>query len=178
MAKRIAVIGGTGALGLGLVARWSLAGESVIIGSRKQEAAESAARELTSQLTGRNGAPVEGMENARAAAAADVVVLTVPFAHHADVIGTIRDAVRGKVLVDTTVPLMPPRVGTVQLPAAGCAALETQELVDPSTSVVSAFHNVAADKLRSLEPLDCDVFVAGDSKEAREVAAGLGRAAR
>jgi NADPH-dependent F420 reductase len=117
------------------------------------------------------------MENARAAAAADIVVLTVPFAHHADIVGIIRDAVRGKVLVDTTVPLMPPRVGTVQLPAGGCAALETQRLVDPSTNVVSAFQNVAADKMRSLEPIDCDVLVAGDSKEAREVTAELVRAA-
>lgn len=177
MTKRIAVIGGTGALGLGLATRWALAGESVVIGSRRQEAAESVARELGSKLAGRKDVDVEGMENVRAAAAADIVVLTVPFACHADIVGSIRDAVRGKVLIDTTVPLVPPRVGTVQLPAAGSAALETQQLLDPSTNVVSAFQNVAADKLRSLEPIDCDVLVSGDSKEAREVAAGLVRAA-
>jgi NADPH-dependent F420 reductase len=177
MARRIAVIGGTGALGLGLVARWALAGESVVIGSRRQEAAQVAASDLTTQLAGRKPVLVEGMENARAAEMGDVVVLTVPYAHHADMIDTIRDAVRGKVLVDTTVPLVPPRVGTVQLPAAGCAALEAQKLVDASTSVVSAFQNVAADKLRSLESIDCDVLVSGDSKDAREVVADLVRAA-
>ena len=93
------------------------------------------------------------------------MVLAVPFAQHADVLARIRDAVQGKLVLDTTAPLVPPRVGTVQLPVSGSAAVSTQTALGENVSVVSAFQTVAADKLRSLEPMEGDVLVCGNKRE-------------
>ena len=118
MGRTIAIIGGTGALGTGFARRWADAGHKVVIGSRTQERADAAAAEA--------GHGAVGLVNPEAAAAADIVVLTVPYAHHGSTIESIADGLEGKILVDATVPLMPPRVGTVQLPEAGSAAVEAQ----------------------------------------------------
>jgi NADPH-dependent F420 reductase len=88
----IAVIGGTGALGSGLALRWAKAGYDVIIGSRSQDNADRAA----SDLSERAGATVRGLENGAAAAAADMSVLTVPFANHQPMIDAIRDGSRAE----------------------------------------------------------------------------------
>jgi 8-hydroxy-5-deazaflavin:NADPH oxidoreductase len=172
--RSIAVIGGTGSLGGGLARRWARAGYQVLIGSRDGSKAQAAARELAASLPGSN---VSGHGNPQAAAAADLVVLAVPFAHQRPILEDIRPSLKGKILVDATVPLVPPRVMRVQLPQEGCAALITQGIVGADTIVVSAFQNVAADVLASDAQPDCDVLVAGDKAEARELVVQLARQA-
>ena len=172
--RSIAVIGGTGALGGGLARRWARAGYRVIIGSRDSAKAAAAARELAARLP---GAAISGDANTEAAAAADLVVLAVPFAHQRPILEEIRGSLKGKILVDATVPLMPPKVMRVQLPKEGCAALITQGIVGPDTIVVSAFQNVAADVLAGDTDPECDVLVAGDKADARELVVNLARTA-
>lgn len=170
----LAIIGGTGDLGTGLARRWAKAGYGIVIGSRTDDKAQAAAQALAGLATG--PAP-RGMANRAAAQAGDVVVLTVPFASQAATLDEIKGVVAGKLVVDTTVPLVPPRVARVQLPPEGCAALAAQARLGEGARVVSAFHNVAAHKLQELATtLDCDVLVFGDKAEDREVAIGLAQA--
>ena len=170
----IAVIGGTGALGSGLALRWGKAGYDVIIGSRSQDNADRAAAALTQ----RAGAAVRGLENAAAAAAAEIVVLTVPFANHQPMLDAIRDGVQGKVLIDATVPLVPPRVARVQLPPGGSVAKAAQADLGENVRVVSAFQNVAADLLQDDDAeIDCDILVCGNNRAARAAAVELAVAA-
>jgi NADPH-dependent F420 reductase len=146
----------------------------VVIGSRDAAKASAAAAGLATAVP---GSRVTGLANLDAAAAADLVVLAVPFANHRATLQEIQPALAGKILVDTTVPLVPPRVARVQLPPEGCAAIAAQQLLGDAVTVVSAFQNVSADSLQSDEDLDCDVLVTGNKAEAREVVVGLaGRA--
>jgi 8-hydroxy-5-deazaflavin:NADPH oxidoreductase len=155
----IGIIGGTGDLGSGLAKAWAAAGYKVVIGSRSRDKAVSLAPEL--------GAGVVGEDNLGAARLADIVVLAVPFASHDATIGEIKEAVQGKIVVDAAVPLVPPKVSTVQLPSAGSAAQIAQSLLGEGVRVVSAFHNVGAAKLHKGGRADCDVLVFSDDKEAR-----------
>jgi 8-hydroxy-5-deazaflavin:NADPH oxidoreductase len=168
--RKIAIVGGTGALGGGLAVRWARAGHRILIGSRDADRARSAAETVAAAAP---GATVTGHTNREAAENGELVVLTVPFSHHAPILADIRPAVQGKLLIDTTVPLVPPKVMRVQLPAQGCAALATQQILGPGTTVVSAFQNVAADLLASGVDPDCDVLIAGDQVAAREVVVEL-----
>ncbi|MDE5445772.1 NADPH-dependent F420 reductase [Bradyrhizobium sp. CSA207] len=162
----IAIIGGTGALGTGLARRWALAGYPITIGSRSAESATVSAQGLSALLSEKGvSGRVAGAENVEAARAADIVVLTVPFSQHAGMLGHIRESVQGRLVLDTTAPLVPPRVGTVQLPQAGSAAVSTQEALGDNVSVVSAFQTVAADKLQALHPMEGDVIVCGNKRE-------------
>ena len=161
----LAIIGGTGALGGGLAGRWARAGYPVVIGSRSRERAGLAAARIE---MGAGAPPVRGTDNAAAAALGDIVVIAVPFVSHAAILLEIADAIAGKIVVDATVPLMPPKVGTVQLPAAGSAAQLTQAAFGDRAEVVSAFHNVAADKLRRSGPIECDVLVCGNKRAVRQ----------
>lgn len=169
----ISIVGGTGALGSGLAGRFARAGLPLVLGSREPKKAALAAAALRAAVP---GAVVTGLGNLAAAQAGTLVVLTVPFAHQRLTLAEIQSGLEGKILVDTTVPLMPPRVARVQLPKEGCAALITQQLVGPSVLVVAAFHNVAADALLSEQPLDCDVLVMGNQADSREVVVGLAQA--
>ncbi len=170
----VAVIGGTGDLGTGLARRWAKAGYPLLIGSRTAEKAETAATALAAYAT---GLKPKGMANAAAAQAAEVVVLTVPFASQAATLDDIKPHVQGKLVIDTTVPLVPPRVARVQLPPEGCAAVAAQNRLGEGVRVVSAFHNVAAHKLEVVDmDLDCDVLVFGDKAEDRDVAIKLAEA--
>lgn len=174
----IAVLGGTGNLGLGLARRWAYAGEDVVIGSRTAEKALAAAEEVRQFCASRDRkAKIFGTDNLAAAQAADIVVLTVPFAHQARTLDEIRPALQGKILVDTTVPLIPPKVARVQLPPEGSAGRVAQRTVGDGVQVITAFHNVAALHLYSDVEPDCDVLVFGDSREARETVIELARAA-
>jgi NADPH-dependent F420 reductase len=165
----IGVVGGTGALGSALAVRWARAGHTVIIGSRTADKAQAAARELSA-----NGkVKLEGASNSDAAARASIVVVTVPWAAQEATLAEIGAAAQGKIVVDATVPLVPPKVMRVQLPPDGCAALRAQRLLGENVRVVSAFHNVAAHKLATPEQIDCDVLVFGDQKEAREPVVAL-----
>lgn len=162
----IAIIGGTGALGTGLARRWALAGYPVIIGSRSADSAAKAAEDLSGFIRERGVSPVvSGMDNIEAARNASCVVLAVPFAQHAEILQKLRDVVKGKLVLDTTAPLVPPKVGTVQLPPGGSAAVATQAALGADVSVVSAFQTVAADKLQALQPMDGDVLVCGNNRE-------------
>ena len=169
----IGVIGGTGKLGAALARRWAKSGLSVMIGSRDAARAREAAVALAAEV----GRPVASGSNLEAAQAAQLLVVTVPYAAQAGTLGEIRAAAAGKVLIDTTVPLMPPKVMRVQLPAEGSAAQRAQQLLGADVSVVSAFHNVAAHKLATDEPVACDVLVFGDDPAARERGVQLARAA-
>jgi len=173
--ETISIIGGTGALGGGLARRWVQAGYRVVIGSRKTEKAVEAATALNQALP---DASIEGLQNRAAAAAGDIVVLTVPFAHQRPTLEDIRDELSGKILIDTTVPLVPPKVARVQMPAEGCAALITQQIVGANVSVVSAFQNVAAELMASDAEMACDVLVTGDKLAARETVIQLAEQAK
>lgn len=173
--KIIAVIGGTGSLGQGLVLRWARAGLPVILGSRERRKAEDAARQTngTLQLD-----TVRGMENVEAARSADIVVITVPFSQHASILETLHDAVQGKIVIDATVPLQPPKVKTVNLPEGGSAAKAAQVSLGSDVRVVSAFQNVAAAHLRDINHLiDCDILICGNDAEARKEVVDLVEAA-
>ncbi|BEP53063.1 NADPH-dependent F420 reductase [Variovorax sp. V118] len=171
----IAVVGGTGALGTGLALRWALAGHPVIVGSRTLENAQKSCEAILAKLRQKTQSPLDlkPMVNDQAAKAADIVAVTVPFAQQAELLRSIQSHVIGKILIDTTVPLMLPKVGTVQLPPEGSAAQIAREVLGESVRVVSAFHNVAADSLASLDDMDCDVLVFSDDKQARDEVVGL-----
>ncbi len=172
---RLAVIGGTGKEGSGLVFRWAHAGYDVIIGSRTADKAAASAAEHN-QALGKE--VVRGMDNEQAARQADVIILTVPYSAHRSTLESIRDAVQGKILIDVTVPIQPP-VTRVHIPAGGSAAQEAQHLLGDRVRVVSAFQNVSAVHLKDLDyQVNCDVLVTGDDKEAKQVAIQLARAAR
>lgn len=175
----IAILGGTGALGTGLARRWAQAGYAIIIGSRSLDSANVAVEELKTvlQQRGVENANLQAAENTKAAELADIVVLTVPYAHHQSTLASVKAAVQGKILIDVTVPLRPPKVGTVQLPEAGSAAQEAQALLGEDVKVVSAFQNVAAHHLQEGHGIDCDVLVAGNDKEARATVVTLVEAA-
>lgn len=172
---RIAILGGTGDLGWGLALQLAKAGYPVTIGSRKAEKAEKAVAELLEVAADVN---VTGLANPDAAAGADVVIMTVPFASQRPTLESVYDQVQGKIFVDATVPLMPPKVMRVQLPDGGSAAKQTQAFLGDGVRVVSAFQNVAAAHLRSgeLDDEDCDVLVCGNDPEARQVVVELAEA--
>jgi len=161
----IAILGGSGALGSGLAWRWAAAGLPVVIGSRSKEKAESAVAEISKQ----HGVTFQaGLDNRAAAEAGDILVLTVPFSHQTDLLNEIKEFAQGKIFIDVTVPLVPPKVARVQLPELGAAALITQKILGEHVNVVSAFQNVAAANLQVKGPVDCDVLVTGDDPKARE----------
>jgi NADPH-dependent F420 reductase len=145
-----------------------------VLGSRTREKAEEAAR----QIEAREGAPaVRGDDNRRAAAACEIVVIAVPYASHEAMLDEIREAAAGKIVIDAVVPLVPPKVSVVQLPAEGSAAQFAQKRLGEHTRVVAAFHNVAAAKLKAGGDVDCDVLVFGDDREARDAVIALANAA-
>ncbi len=166
----LAILGGTGDLGTGLARRWAQAGYQVIIGSRTLEKAEAAVADLREVMAERGVAEVavQAMANPDAASAADIVALTVPFSHQAGTLESVRPALQGKILIDVTVPLVPPRVARVQLPEQGSAGQIAQELLGEDVAVVSAFQNVAAAHLQEGKGVECDVLVCGNKKAARE----------
>lgn len=161
----IAILGGTGKEGKGLAYRWARAGYHVLIGSRTVEKAAAAAEEIGKMLG--SGISVKGLGNPRAAKEADIVVLSVPYSAHRDTLESVKDELRGKILVDVTVPLVPPKVSTVQMPPAGSAAQEAKEIVGEGVEVCSAFQNISHEHLLGREGVECDVLVAGTSRDAR-----------
>lgn len=170
----IAVLGGTGAEGSGLALRWANAGYSVIIGSREEARAQASAAELN-EILGRDA--VRGMANADAARAAELVVLSVPYKAHAPTLEGVKDELQGKILLDVTVPLVPPKVRQVTLPEGRSAAEEAQAIVGEGVRVVSAFQNVSAVYLKDLDyPVECDVLVTGDDADAKQLVLGLAEA--
>lgn len=165
MLLTIAVIGGTGKEGAGLAYRWANSGYRVYIGSRDAERAKAKASELNTQL---GGDFVDGMSNQDAAANAEVVVLSVPYDAHQAILESIRDKMKGKLLIDVSVPLQPPNVRQVFVPEGKSAALETQALMGSEAKVVAAFQNVSAVHLMDLNhQIQCDVLVCSDHVDAK-----------
>jgi NADPH-dependent F420 reductase len=163
---RIAVLGGTGKEGKGLAYRWAKAGYRVLIGSRSSERAVTAASEIMELLEGSSS--LVGMTNLEAAQQADIVVLTVPYSAHRETLESVKDVLIGKLLIDVTVPLVPPKVTKVQMPAAGSAAQEAKEILGEEAQVTAAFQSISHELLFDEDQIDSDVLVTGTSKEARE----------
>jgi NADPH-dependent F420 reductase len=162
----IAILGGTGKEGKGLAYRWARAGYHVLIGSRDEEKAKTVAGEVREMLG--EGVSVHGLGNLEAAKEANIVVLTVPYSAHRSTLEAVKDELQGKILVDVTVPLVPPKVSKVQMPAAGSAAEEAKEIAGEGVEVCAAFQNISHEHLLDNSDVECDVLVTGTSKAARE----------
>jgi NADPH-dependent F420 reductase len=173
MAYTIAIVGGTGAEGSGLALRWANAGHQVIIGSRDPAKAQALADEFNERLGTKK---LSGAASEKAVESADIVVLTVPYASQLEMVRALRTKLQGKILVDVTVPLVPPKVSQVQLPASGSCVVAVQQDLGDGVRVVSAFQNVSAHKLKDLEySIKCDVLVCSNDKEARQIVIGLAK---
>jgi 8-hydroxy-5-deazaflavin:NADPH oxidoreductase len=177
--RPIAILGGTGPAGMGLALRWARAGETIIIGSRNASRAQQSAATIQQRAGGQ--ANVSGMENIAACAAADILMLTVPFEGQASLLKQLKPAIgEGSILIDATVPLAAGVGGRASRTLGvwqGSAAQQAAELVPKEVSVVAAFHNVSADLLNGDAALDCDVIVCSDDPDAaqltRELAAKI-----
>jgi NADPH-dependent F420 reductase len=184
--KTIAIIGGTGGLGSALAFRWGKSGYKIILGSRNEEKAKLSATKLNNLLDKKSA---KGMSNRDAANAAEIIVLTVPFSNHNEIVNEIMEVAQGKIVVDTTVPLVPPKVSRVQLPEGGSVARMTQEKLGKNVRVVSAFQTIAAAELaketssgrlssvNSPSGLENEVLVCGNNVEARSCVISLVEAA-
>lgn len=166
MNTTLAIIGGTGKQGKGLAYRWARAGYRVIIASRMEDRAKVTALELLTALN--KQARIESANYTDAVQSADIAILTVPFAAHRETLLMVKDALQGKLLVDVTVPLDPPKITTVQMPSTGSAAQEARDLLGESALIASAFQNISYEILMSEDPVDCDVLVTGVSMQVRE----------
>jgi 8-hydroxy-5-deazaflavin:NADPH oxidoreductase len=174
MKPTIGILGGTGHEEKGLALRWAHAAYPVVI----RLARFRACRRNCSRNRRAVGSSVVGATNVAAAESATICVLTVPYAAHRATLEAVRHALSGKILVDVTVPLLPPKVTRVQLPPEDSAAVAAQTILGPDVKVVSAFQNVSAHYLETVESfVDCDVLVCGDDKDARESVVALARAA-
>lgn len=162
---RIAIIGGSGKEGQGLAVGWARVGQDIIIGSRALERAVQSA-EKVNQAAGR--AAATGMLNREAAGAGELVVLTVPYDAHQATLREIQPAVRGKILVDVTVPIDPEKPRRLRVPSGGSATEEAQALLGPETRVVAAFQNISYTHLGQGDAVDCDVLICGDDADARQ----------
>ena len=165
----IAIIGGTGKEGKGLAYRWLKAGYKIIIGSRKEERALQAVDDLLTLMGGTYRDLLSGYENTRAVSDCNLAVLTVPYQFHKEILQTLKPYLAGKTLVDVSVPLIPPKVSLVHIPAEGSVALEAQKILGNEVKVISAFQNISYELLLSDENIECDVLVCGVDKESREL---------
>ncbi len=121
---------------------------------------------------------VVGTSQREAAAAAEIVVFAVPYSAQMPLADEVADLLAGKIVVDVTVPLVPPRVDRVQLPAGGSAVQALQDRLGQAVRVISAFQNISATHLRDPHyVIDCDVLVCGDDADARQVVIDLAAAA-
>jgi NADPH-dependent F420 reductase len=168
---KIAILGGTGEQGPGLALRLALAGEDVIIGSRSKEKADKVAEELNTELGGKR---IQGADNVQAAAAAEIVMMTVPYSAHISTLESVKPQLQGKIFIDVSVPLDPENPRRMKMPPAGSATEEAQQFLGPETKVVAAFQNAAAHLLRdSKHHIDCDILVCGNDVEAKKTVIGL-----
>ena len=172
MARKIAILGGTGAEGSGLAYRLAQAGENVLIGSRDAARAQETAKRLRERIGG--DSQIEGMDNASAAATCDVAILTVPFSGVSALLKQLKSVWKpGTMVIDTTVPLAAAVGGAATRVLGvwqGSAAEQTKELLPPGVSLAAAFQNLGAESLAGNEPVDCDVLVCGDDEKAKQVA--------
>lgn len=167
---RVGIIGGTGKEGRGLALRWARAGHEVTIGSRDAERGASAAAELSERGHG----TIHGADQAGAVEGAEIVVMSIPYGAHAETLESLREALQGHIMVDITVPLKPPKVREVNLPAGHSAALEAQALLGDGVRVLAGIHHVGAGHLNDVEHLlEGDVLLCGDDVAAKDIALAL-----
>jgi NADPH-dependent F420 reductase len=175
MARKIAILGGTGPEGLGLANRFARGGEHVVIGSRETARAVEAASQLRERIGA--AANVEGTDNATAAAQSEIVVLTVPFSGQAALLKSLKNTWKaGTIVIDTTVPLAASLGGAATRMIGvweGSAAEAARELLPQNVSLAAAFHNLGAELLAGEAPIDCDVLVCSDDEKARHAAMEL-----
>jgi hypothetical protein len=168
MSATIGFLGGTGIEGRGLALRFALAGADVVIGSRSQVRAQGAA-DAYNRLLG-NGR-MRGLVNREMLAACDLVFLTLPFDQAPEAVEALGPDLRtGTIVVDVTVPMrfVEGRAEHVDLPE-GSSAEHLAARLRSGIALVGAFKTLPAHVLADLEtPLECDVFVCGDSSEAKE----------
>lgn len=174
---KIAVLGGTGDQGLGLALRLALAGEEIIIGSRDAEKAVSAAQKVL-EIAGRDDLKVKGATNAEAAEEAEVAILTVPLQAQMATLGSVKEAIKGKVLIDATVPIDSCLGGSavryIDLWDGSAAERAARFLEDQGTKVAAAFNNISASALLDITgPVDCDCLIASDHTDALDLASEL-----
>ncbi len=173
--RPIAILGGTGPAGMGVALRWARVGESIIIGSRDARRAQESANDINEKIGGQ--ARVSGMENSAACAAADLLVLTVPFEGQATLLKQLKPAIRpGSILIDATVALAASVGGRASRTLGiwqGSSAQQAAELVPKGVSVAAAFHNLSAELLNGDDPLDCDVIVCSDDTNAAQLTSSL-----
>lgn len=165
--QKIAILGGTGKEGKGLAYRWGKAGLQVVIGSRTIEKAQEAADELN--VLTEASLPIQAALNSAAAKTCDIVVITVPFSAHKTLLEEVKPFLKGKLLIDVSVPLVPPKVTKVQMPPAGSALQDAKALLGNDVFVASAFHNIAHENLLTDKPIECDVLVCGETREVRDI---------
>ena len=161
----LAILGGTGNEGTGLAYRWAQAGYHVIIGSRSSKKAKRVVAELNERL---ERDFVEGMRNADAARACDIAILTVPYSAQRETLESLKDELSGKLLVDVTVPLNTDDKTVVEVPAAGSAAQEAQEILGDTVPVTAALHVISHTHLHGDSPIASDVLVCGDNESAKK----------
>ncbi len=175
MARKIAILGGTGAEGAGLAYRLAKAGEHILIGSRDASRAEETAKRLRERIG--KSAQIEGMANPSAAAACEVAVLTVPFTGAAALLKLLKSVWKpGTIVIDTTVPLAATVGGAATRVLGvwqGSAAEQTRELLPPDVSLAAAFQNLGAELLAGEDSVECDVLVCSDDERAKAVASEL-----
>jgi len=169
--KTISILGGTGKEGKGLAYRWAKAGYRIVIGSRQAEKAQTAAESIRELFD--HTVNVEGVPNPEAAQQGDIIVMTVPFNAHVAMLEGIKPYVQGKIFIDVSVPLVPPKVTKVQMPEAGSAAQEAQQILGENVSVVAAFQNISYENLLKDEEVGCDILVCGTGKANRQVVLNL-----
>jgi NADPH-dependent F420 reductase len=175
MARKIAILGGTGAEGSGLANRWARAGEHVLIGSRDASRAKETAQQLREKIG--EASQIEGMDNAAAATECDIAVITVPFSGAAALLKQLKSVWKpGTIVIDTTVPLAAVVGGAATRMLGvwqGSAAEQTKELLPPSVSLAAALQNLGAELLAGDDPVECDVLVCSDDEKAKQVASEL-----
>ena len=167
----IAIVGGTGKEGKGLAFRWGKAGHRVIIGSRNLEKAQLSVNEIKDLLP--PFSKLTGETNESAVKQADIVVITVPYEAHRNILLSLKNELKGKIIIDVTVPLVPPYVTKVQMPVDGSAAQEAQKILGQDCKVASAFHNISYDLLLKNTPVQCEVLVCGTDQQTRQTVLGL-----
>lgn len=173
--KKIAIIGGTGKEGKGLAYRWAKAGYEVCIGSRKLEKAQLAVEDILIMQNEGEIFTLLAATNKDAAQWADIITLTVPFAYQEETLQQLKLFIEGKVFVDVTVPLVPPKVSVIHLPEEGSVALKSQKILGENVKVISAFQNISFELLLKDDPIECDVLLCGSDKETRQLGMKLVR---
>jgi NADPH-dependent F420 reductase len=165
----VAVLGGTGPQGRGLARRFAQAGHAVVLGSRTEQKAVETAASLS------DAGSVRGADNAGAAAAGDVVIVAVPYDGHAELLSSLRDQLRGRIVVDCVNPLGFDKQGAFVLDVPEGSAAQQAEALLPDSTVVAAFHHVSAVLLEdpTVDEVGTDVLVLGDDREACDLVQAL-----